>query len=168
MLPQRLLALAALAGRAVVAAAATDAWPIAERGFARLLGRRDEYQTQLTEQRLEETRARLTGAAGMDSAQTRAGLAERWAGRVADLLEEKPDAEADLRALIQRIQAALPAGVVSSPGRAAAADGEVSVSAADALATVMMPDRMEPPNPTLEGSAAGYPGLGAELASRAI
>ena len=32
---------------------------------------------------------------------------ERWAGRLADLLEEYPDAEADLRALIEEVQAAL-------------------------------------------------------------
>ena len=36
-----LMELASLAGRTVVAAAATDAWEAARRGFARLLGRGD-------------------------------------------------------------------------------------------------------------------------------
>ena len=35
------MALAALAGNTVVAAAVTDAWEAARRGFARLLGRGD-------------------------------------------------------------------------------------------------------------------------------
>ena len=39
MLGESLLALAALAGRMVVDAAATDGWETAERGYAKLLGR---------------------------------------------------------------------------------------------------------------------------------
>ena len=38
MLAESLMALAALAGNTVVAAATTDAWEAARRGFARLLG----------------------------------------------------------------------------------------------------------------------------------
>ncbi len=108
MLAETLMALAALAGNTVVAAATTDAWEAARRGFARLLGRGDPDRTQMAEQRLAETREQLTGAEGKDLEQARAALAERWAGRLADLLEEHPDAEADLRALVQQIQAALP------------------------------------------------------------
>ena len=101
------LALASLAGNTVVAAATTDAWEAAGQGFARLLGRGDPEQEQLAERRLAETREQLTEAEGADLEQARAALAERWAGRLADLLEEYPDAEADLRALIQEVQAAL-------------------------------------------------------------
>ena len=101
------MALAALAGNTVVAAATTDAWEAARRGFARLLGRGDPDRTMVAERRLAETREQLTGAEGADLEQARAALAERWAGRLADLLEEYPDAEADLRALIQEVQAAL-------------------------------------------------------------
>ena len=150
MLPESLLALAALAGRMIVAAADTDVWPTAERGFVRLLGHTDEHQAQLTEQRLEETREQLAGTAA-DSEQARAALAERWTGRLADLLEEKPDTEADLRALVQRIQAALPAGIVSPSDRVLAADSQPGLGAADAV----MYASMEPPNPTLAGSAVG-------------
>ena len=39
----------------------------------------------------------------------RTALAGRWAGRWADLLEEDPDAEAGLRALVQEIETAPPA-----------------------------------------------------------
>ena len=103
---EALMALAALAGNTVVAAATTDAWEAARRGFARLLGRGDPKQQQLAERRLEETREQLTGAQGADLEQARAALAARWAARLADLLEEDPGAEADLRALVQEIQAA--------------------------------------------------------------
>src|SRR2546422_9731869 len=57
-------------------------------------------------------------------------LAERWAGRLADLLEEHPDAEADLRTLVQETQAALPAGTVSAADHAVAAGRDVNISAA--------------------------------------
>jgi hypothetical protein len=155
MLPESLFALAAVAGRTIVAAADTDVWPTAERGFVRLLGRRDEPQARLTEQRLEETRKRVTGAAGTDSEPARAALAERWAGRLADLLEENPDTEADLRALVQRIQAALPAGIVSPSDRVVATDSEPGLSAADTGAAAVIHESTEPPNPILEGSAVG-------------
>jgi hypothetical protein len=45
MLGETLMALAALAGNTVVAAATTDVWEAARRGFARLLGRGDPDRT---------------------------------------------------------------------------------------------------------------------------
>src|SRR5712671_6721986 len=129
MLAETLMALAALAGNTVVAAATTDAWEAARRGFARLLGRGDPDRTQLAEQRLAETREKLTGAEGQDLEQARAALAERWAGRLADLLEENPGVEADLRALVQEIQAALPAGVVSAADHSVAGGRDVIITA---------------------------------------
>ena len=86
MLAETLTALAALAGNTVVAAAATDAWEAARQGFARLLGRGDPDRTKMAEQRLAETREQVTVAEGKDLEQARAALAERWAGRRADLL----------------------------------------------------------------------------------
>ena len=106
MLAEGTMALASLAGQTVVKAAATDAWEAARRGFARLLGRGDPTQEQLAERRLDETREQLTGAVGTGLEQARSALAARWATRLADLLEEDPDAEADLRTLVQQIQAA--------------------------------------------------------------
>jgi hypothetical protein len=126
MLGESQLALATQAGRVVVDAAATDRWEAAERRYAEVLGRGDTEQTRLAEQWLDETRERLTGKAGADTELLRTALAARWAGRLADLLKENPDAEADLKALVQDIQAAPPTGKLSVPNHAVSANGAVS------------------------------------------
>jgi hypothetical protein len=131
MLAETLMSLAQLAGLTVVAAAVTDSWETARRGFGRVLGRGDRKKEQLAEQRLEETREQLTGAQGTELERVRAALAERWAGRLADLLEEHPDAEADLRTLVEQIQAQLPAGMVTAVDHSVAAGGNVTATAHD-------------------------------------
>jgi hypothetical protein len=154
MLAEGLMALASLAGNTVVAAATTDAWEATRRKFARLLGRGDPKQTQLAEQRLEETHEQLTEAAGADLEQAGARLAERWATRLADLLEEDPGVEAGLRALVQEIQAALPAGMVSAAGHAIAAGRDVNISASGgAVAAGVIHGNMALPNPPQTGPA---------------
>src|SRR5215469_3051867 len=156
MLAETLMALAALAGNTVVSAAATDAWDAARRGFARLLGRGDPKQEQLAEQRLEETRQQLTRVAGAASEQARAALAERWAGRLADLLEEDPGVEADLRALVQEIQAALPAPAVSAADHSAAAGRDMNIEASGGgIAAAVIHGNVAPPGPTDPGPAGG-------------
>ena len=130
MLGKSLLELAALAGRTVVDAAAAEEWETAQRRFARLLGRGDAKQTRLAEQRLEETREKLIGAAGTDVGLIRAALGAGWAGRLVDFLEENPDTEADLQTLVQEIQAVLPAETVSASNHAVSANGAVSTDAA--------------------------------------
>ena len=156
MLAETLMALAALAGNTVVAAATTDAWEAARRGFARLLGRGDPDRTKMAEQRLEQTREQLTEAAGTNSEQARAVLAERWAGRLADLLEENPGVEADLRALVQEIRAALPAGMVSAADHAVAAGRDVNITASGGgVAAGVIHGNVTPPNPTHEDPANG-------------
>jgi hypothetical protein len=153
MLAETLMALAALAGNTVVAAATTDGWEAARRGFARLLGRGDPKQEQLAEQRLEETRQQLTGA---DSEQVRAALAERWAGRLADLLEEAPGVEADLRALVREIQAELPASAVSAVDHSAAAGRDMNIEASGGgIAAAVIRGNVAPPGPTDPGPAGG-------------
>ena len=127
---ENLLVLAALAGRTVIDAATTDGWETAERAYAQLLGRGDAKQTKQAEQWLEETRKQLARADGADSELIRTALAGRWAGRWADLLEEDPDAEAELRVLIHQIQAALPAERPSESNHAMSANGDVSTYAA--------------------------------------
>ena len=153
MLAETLTALAALAGNTVVAAATTDAWEAARRGFARLLGRGDPKQEHMAEQRLAETRVQLTGADGADLEQARAALAQRWAGRLADLLEEYPDAEADLRALVQEVQAALPAGMVSAADHAVAAGRDVNISAVSGGVAAGVIHGNVTPDPTRQGPA---------------
>ena len=130
MLAESLLALTALAGQTVVDVAATDGWETAERGYAKLLGRGNAKQTQLAERWLEETREQLARGAGADKELIRTALAGRWAGRWADLLEENPDAEAELRALVDEIQATLPAERLSVSNHTAAANGDMSTYAA--------------------------------------
>jgi hypothetical protein len=152
MLAETLTALAALAGNTVVTAATTDAWDAARRGFARLLGRGDPKQEQLAEQRLADTREQLTGAQGQDLEQARAALAERWATRLADLLEEDPGAEADLRAVVQQVQAALPVGAVSAADHAVAAGRDVTISATSGgIAAGVIHGNVAPPGPTRPG-----------------
>ena len=127
-LAEALMALATLAGNTVVTAAVTDAWEAARKGFARLLGRGDPEKTKLAERRLEETREQLTEATGADLEQARAALQAQWVTRLADLLEEDPGVEADLRALVQEIQAQLPAGMVSAADHAVAAGRDVNIT----------------------------------------
>ena len=154
MLAETLTALAALAGNTVVAAASTDAWEAARQRFARLLGRGDPDRTKMAEQRLAETREQLTGAEGPDLEQARTALAKRWAGRLADLLEEHPDAGAELRALVQEIQAAPPTEMVSAADHAVAAGRDVNISASGGgvAAGVIRGNVM--PGPTRQGPAS--------------
>ena len=123
---ESLLTLAALAGQMVVDAAAGDRWEKAERGCAQLLGRGNAKQAKLVRRWLEETHAQLSREAGGDTGMIRTALAGRWAGRWADLLEEDPDAEAELRALVQENQAAQAAGEPPASGPAGSADSDVS------------------------------------------
>jgi hypothetical protein len=153
MLAETLVALAALAGNTVVAAATTDAWEAARRGFARLLGRGDRHRTDVSERRLAETREQLAGVVGQDLEQVRAALAERWAGRLADLLEEHPDAEADLRTLVQQIQATLSAGMVSAADHAVAAGHDVTISATSGGVAAGVIHGNVTPDPTQQGPA---------------
>ena len=156
MLAETLAALAALAGNTVVAAATTDAWEAARRGFARLLGRGDPKHEQLAEQRLAETHEQLAAAQGQDLEQARAALAERWAVRLADLLEEDPGAEAGLRALVQQIQAALPTAAVSAADHAVAAGRDVTISAASGgIAAGVIHGNVAPPGPSRPGPDRG-------------
>ena len=125
------LALAQFAGQTVVGAAITDVWESARRRFARLLGRGDPEKTKLAERWLAETRQQLAVAAGAELQSARAAQAQRWEGRFADLLDEDPDLEAGLRALVEEIPAKLPTGGVRSGSRGGGRAGrEVSASRA--------------------------------------
>ena len=155
MRAETLMSLAQLAGLTVVAAAVTDSWETARRGFARVLGRGDRNKEQLAEQRLEETHEQLTGAQGTELERVRAALAERWAGRLADLLEEHPDAEADLRSLVEEIQAQLPAGVVSAADHSVAAGRDINITASSGgTAAGVIHGNVAPPGPTPPGPAS--------------
>ncbi|MEV4110228.1 hypothetical protein [Nonomuraea sp. NPDC049695] len=104
-----LAALAAAGGTALVEAAATDAWKTARDGFARLFGRGDEDRTRLAESRLDELAVRVESADPETRAQVRAQALTAWQVRLTDLLEESPQAAAELRDLVTRIEELIPA-----------------------------------------------------------
>ena len=155
-LADALMALAALAGNTVVTAAVTDGWEAARKGFARLLGRGDPGKTKLAERRLAETRDQLTAAAGADLDRIRTALEAQWVTRIADLLEDDPGAEADLRALVDEIQAQLPPGAVSAADHLVAAGRDVNITASrGGTAAGVIHGDVAPPNPTPPGPANG-------------
>ena len=122
-----LIALTQWAGQTVASAAVTDVWESARHKFARLFGRRDPKRTEAAERWLAETHEQLTAAAAADLESARTIQAQRWGGRFADLLDEDPSVEADLRALVEEIQATLPAGAVSAADHSLAAGRDISV-----------------------------------------
>jgi glycogen debranching enzyme len=143
-----LMALATVAGNTVVTAAVTDAWEAARTRFARLLGRGDPDRTKAIERRLEDTREQLTEATGADLERTRAALKAQWVTRLADLLEDDPGVVADLRTVVQQIQAQLPAEMVSAADHAVAAGRDVNISAASGgVAAGVIHGNVAPPNP---------------------
>lgn len=153
-LEEGLLSLASLAGRTVVVAAVTDAWGTAKRGFARLLGHGDPHRTELVERRLEQAHQQLTGAPVAELAQVQAQLETAWQTRLLDLLEEYPDAAAELRALVEQIQAQLPAGAVSAASHGVAAGRDVNISASGGgVAAGSIHGDVMPANPTSPGPA---------------
>jgi hypothetical protein len=108
--------LAQFAGRTVAAAAITDAWESVHGRFARLLGCGDPRRTEVALRRLAKTREQLASVGPRAAEQVRHDAAERWAGRFADLLEEDPSVEVELRGLTEEVVALLPAGVMSTSG----------------------------------------------------
>ena len=152
---EALIALAGLAGNTVVAAATTDAWEACRRGFVRLLGRGDAKKGKLADERLEETRRQLDGLSGQELEQARAELGKAWQLRLADLLEEDPGLEAELRALVQEVRAQLPAQVVSAANHSVAAAGNVNITASGGgVAAGVIHGDVAPPGPTHPGPAA--------------
>jgi len=146
--------LAALAGNTLVAAAVTDAWETARHRFARLFGRGEP--DPVTERRLEATRSQLAAVSADGLEQMRADLAGQWALRLADLLEEDPGAEAELRALVAQIQAALPAGTASAADHAVAAGRDVNITASGGgIAAGVIHGDVTPPGPTRPGPGHG-------------
>jgi hypothetical protein len=147
------MALAQFAGQTVAAAAVTDVWEAARDRFARLLGRGDARKTQVAEQWVAQTRQQLT-AAGSDAERAREAAAERWAGRFADLLDEDPDVEAELRALVEEVAARLPTGPVLAADHAVAAGQDVNITASSGgIAAGVIHGNVAPPGPTGPGPA---------------
>jgi len=158
---EALIALAALAGNTVVAAATTDVWEAARRRFARLLGRGDPDRTNAAERRLAETHDQLANAAGADLERLRAALEAQWVTRLTDLLEDDPGAEAELRAVVEEVRAQLPAGTVAAADHAVAAGRDVSIKATSGgVAAGVIHGDVSAGNPLRPGPGKGEPGPG--------
>jgi hypothetical protein len=154
MLEAALIALAQFAGQTVAAAAVTDVWESARRKVARLLGRGDSKKTEVAERWLAETHGQLAAAAGADLEPARAVQAQRWEGRFADLLDEDPGVEAELRALVEEIAAQLPPGAVSAADHSLAAGRDVNITASrGGVAAGVIHGDVAPPGPTRPGPA---------------
>ncbi len=151
-----LIALAQFAGQTVAAAAVTDVWEATRHKVARLLGRDDPRKTEVAERWLDETHQQLTAAEGADLEPIQTAAAQRWEGRFADLLDEAPGVEADLRALAEEIQAQLPAGMVSATDHAVSAGRDVNITASGgAIAAAVVHGNVAPPGPISPGRANG-------------
>ena len=147
-----LIALAQWAGQTVAAAAVFDVWESARHKIARLLGRGDPRKTEVVERWLTETHEQLTAAQGGDLEQARAAQAQRWERRFADLLDEDPDIEDELRALVEEIAAQLPAGAVSAANHAVAAGRDVNITApGGGVAAGVIHGNVAPPGPPGSG-----------------
>jgi hypothetical protein len=150
-----LVALAQWAGQTVAAAAMTDVWEAVRGRFAGLLGRGDARKAKVAERWLGQTRDQLAAAAPNAALeQVREALEERWAGRFADLLDEAPALEAELRALVQEVAAQLPAAAVSAADHSVAAGRDVNImAAAGGIAAGVIRGNVAPPGPTPPGPA---------------
>jgi len=156
-----LIALAQWAGQTVAAAAVTDMWESARRKFAQLFGHGDPKRTEAAGRWLAETHEQLTAATGTDLEPARAAQAQRWQGRFADLLDEDPSVEADLRALVEEIQAQLPAGAVAAADHSLAAGGDVNITASGGgVAAGVIHGGVSAGNPFSPGPGRGEPDPG--------
>ena len=91
--------------------------------------------------------------------QTVAGAAitdvwEAARGRFADLLDEDPNMERELRALVEEVAAQLPVTEVSAADHSVAAGRDVNIAASDGgTAAGVIHGNVAPPNPTPPGPA---------------
>ncbi|CAM5302004.1 hypothetical protein AB0F92_22755 [Kitasatospora aureofaciens] len=109
MLTDALVELAAAGGTAVVSAAATDIWQATKGKVARLFGRGDDRDEQRVSVQLDRIPMELDQAAEPQQERVRAALRDRWTVKLTELLEENPELEDDLRALVEEVRAAVPA-----------------------------------------------------------
>ncbi len=105
MLEEALAALASAGGTALVSAMVTDGWEGVRNRVARLLGRGDPSATGVAVARLDDSRVLVRVRSGTDLAQTMTEQAVVWRTRLADLLEDCPEAEEELHAIVAAAQA---------------------------------------------------------------
>ena len=126
-----------------------------EARVAHLLGRGDPERERLAGQRLDQARDQLVAAPGQQVEQVRADLVAVWRTRLADLLEEDPAVAGDLQALVDQVQAELPAGSISAGDHSIVAGGDVNITGSGGVTAGIIHGDVPPPNPTRPGSAGG-------------
>lgn len=126
-LPPEAVALCLSAGTALVGSMATDAWSSVRAIFGRFLSENGEL---VREARLDRDREALVAASGGE----REALAERtaasWAVRLEDIVESRPEAAADLAALVKDLELKLGStskGIDNSRVRQKADNGGVNI-----------------------------------------
>lgn len=97
-------ALASLAGNTLVTAAVTDAWEDVRHKIAKIFGR-GKTDPQIEEKFIATREALEAARSPGDVERARADLAASWTARVRVLLEDYPDASAELDALVKHIHA---------------------------------------------------------------
>ena len=149
-----LMVLAQFAGQTVAAAAITDLWESARGRFARLFGHEDARKAEVTERWLDQTREQLTSAGDGELERALAAQAERWAGRFADLLDEHPNLEAQLRALMEELATQVHTTTACAWGHSVAARRDVIITASGGgTAAGVIHGNVTPPGPTIPGPA---------------
>jgi hypothetical protein len=144
------VALAALAGNALVQAMVSDGWGGVRHKVAQLFGR-SQPEAQI-ERRLDATRRQLEASDPADQENVRVTLAGRWETRFADLLADHPDAEAELSALVEEMSASVP---VAAEDHSVAAGRDVNVRAeGESVAAAVIHGNVSA-GPTQPGPASG-------------
>jgi len=105
MVTEELAALVATGGSALVTAMVNDGWADVKTRFARLFGRGDTKRAEAAAGQLEQSRAALAGLSGSFLETARAEQEIGWRTFLADLLEQDPAAEDELRSLVANVQA---------------------------------------------------------------
>lgn len=110
-MPDPEAALAMTAATTIVAAVATSAWQATKAGVARIFqgasGAESGPESGASiEVRLERSAARIADA--VDPDEVRQAQIVRWREDLEDLMQDHPDAEAELRTLVETIQQQLP------------------------------------------------------------
>jgi hypothetical protein len=113
MVVEWIAAAAAAGGTALIGAAATDAWQTARDGVVKLFARSGKRRTELVRDRLDQDVAVIEAAGPGERDEVRARLLPGWQVRLADLLEEFPDAREELSAWAEQVRAQLPSAQAS-------------------------------------------------------
>ena len=113
MVAEWIAAAAAAGGTALIGAAATDAWQTARSGVVKLFARGGKRRAELVRDRLDRDVAVIEAAGPVERDEVRAQLLPAWQLRLADLLEEFPDAREELGAWAEQVRALMPAAQAS-------------------------------------------------------